>query len=138
MSLSPQSLSPNLPPDTQREMLRRMVTIRQFEERASADYLAGKIYGTPRFGLDIVFGGHLLGEATPVTGEDYLGFAGIAPPELHLVPTETHLAEKLHAYTLPRTSPNSRVRASAPNKWSRFARSRTMRPSGPTSGLPRP
>ena len=40
-----QSLSPNLPPDTQREMLRRMLTIRRFEERASADYLAGKIYG---------------------------------------------------------------------------------------------
>src|SRR5690348_11716824 len=28
-----QSLSPNLPPDTQREMLRRMLTIRRFEER---------------------------------------------------------------------------------------------------------
>ena len=40
-----QSLSPNLPPDVQREMLRRMLTIRRFEERASADYLAGKIYG---------------------------------------------------------------------------------------------
>ena len=40
-----QSLSPNLPPDTQREMLRRMLTIRHFEERASADYLAGKIAG---------------------------------------------------------------------------------------------
>jgi pyruvate dehydrogenase E1 component alpha subunit len=40
-----QNLSPNLPPDTQREMLRRMLTIRHFEERASADYLAGKIYG---------------------------------------------------------------------------------------------
>ena len=40
-----QSLSPNLPPDTQREMLRRMLTIRHFEERASTDYLAGKIYG---------------------------------------------------------------------------------------------
>src|SRR5256712_5332010 len=37
--------SPNLPPDKQREMLRRMLTIRRFEERASADYLAGKIYG---------------------------------------------------------------------------------------------
>ena len=39
------SLSPNLPPDTQREMLRLMLTIRRFEERASADYHAGKIYG---------------------------------------------------------------------------------------------
>jgi hypothetical protein len=71
--------------------------------------VAGKVYGA-RFGLDIVFGGHMLGEATLVKGEDYLGFAGIPAPELHLLPTETHIAEKLHAYTLPRTSPNSRVR----------------------------
>lgn len=40
-----QSLSQNVPPDKQLEMLRRMLTIRRFEERASADYLAGKIYG---------------------------------------------------------------------------------------------
>jgi TPP-dependent pyruvate/acetoin dehydrogenase alpha subunit len=39
------NLSPNLPPDKQRGMLRQMLTIRRFEERASADYLAGKIYG---------------------------------------------------------------------------------------------
>jgi TPP-dependent pyruvate/acetoin dehydrogenase alpha subunit len=39
------SLSPNLPPDKQREMLRQMLTIRRFEERASDDYRAGKIYG---------------------------------------------------------------------------------------------
>ena len=39
------NLSPNLPPDKQREMLRQMLTIRRFEERASADYHAGKIYG---------------------------------------------------------------------------------------------
>jgi acetoin:2,6-dichlorophenolindophenol oxidoreductase subunit alpha len=39
------SLAPNLPPDMQRRMLRQMLTIRHFEERASADYLAGKIYG---------------------------------------------------------------------------------------------
>jgi acetoin:2,6-dichlorophenolindophenol oxidoreductase subunit alpha len=45
MSLSTQSPAANLPPDRQRQMLRRMLTIRRFEERASADYLAGKIYG---------------------------------------------------------------------------------------------
>src|SRR5580765_7301644 len=39
------SISANLPPDKQREMLRQMLTIRRFEERASADYHAGKIYG---------------------------------------------------------------------------------------------
>src|SRR5207237_5529444 len=38
-------LSTNISPDVQREMLRQMLTIRRFEERASADYLAGKIYG---------------------------------------------------------------------------------------------
>jgi pyruvate dehydrogenase E1 component alpha subunit len=35
----------NLSPDRQRAMLRQMLTIRHFEERASADYHAGKIYG---------------------------------------------------------------------------------------------
>ena len=40
-----QSAATNLPPEAQREMLKRMLTIRRFEERASADYLAGKIYG---------------------------------------------------------------------------------------------
>lgn len=39
------NLSPNLPPDKQREMLRQMLTIRRFEERASDDYRDGKIYG---------------------------------------------------------------------------------------------
>src|SRR5690242_21012494 len=38
-------VSPNLPPDVQREMLKRMLTIRRFEERASDDYRGGKIYG---------------------------------------------------------------------------------------------
>jgi TPP-dependent pyruvate/acetoin dehydrogenase alpha subunit len=35
----------NLSPDKQRQMLRTMLLIRHFEERASADYHAGKIYG---------------------------------------------------------------------------------------------
>ena len=35
----------NLSPETQLAMLRRMQTIRRFEERASDDYHAGKIYG---------------------------------------------------------------------------------------------
>ena len=35
----------NLSPDKQRQLLRQMLTIRSFEERASADYHAGKIYG---------------------------------------------------------------------------------------------
>jgi hypothetical protein len=42
--------------------------------------------------------------------EDLLAFAGIAPPILRLYPVETHIAEKLHAYTMPRERPNSRVK----------------------------
>ena len=76
---------------------------------ASSASSPAKIYGA-RFHLDIVFGAHMLGDATPVKGKDYLEFAGIAAPELLLIPVETHIAEKLHAYTLPRQSPNSRVR----------------------------
>jgi hypothetical protein len=45
-----------------------------------------------------------------VVAEDVLAFAGIAPPKLRLYPIETHIAEKLHAYTMPRARPNSRVK----------------------------
>lgn len=71
--------------------------------------LAGKIYGQP-FGVDVAFGDPMLGEPEVVVAEDALAFAGIAPPELRLYPVETHIAEKLHAYTMPRTRPNSRVK----------------------------
>ena len=71
--------------------------------------LAGKPYGQP-FGLDIAFADPILGEPDVVVADDVLGFAGIAPPSLRLYPIETHIAEKLHAYTLPRKRPNSRVK----------------------------
>lgn len=35
---------------------------------------------------------------------------GIDPPTLRLCPVETHIAEKLHAYTMPRPRPNTRVK----------------------------
>jgi predicted nucleotidyltransferase component of viral defense system len=71
--------------------------------------LAGKIYGQ-RFGIDVAFGDPILGEPERRVGHDHLGFAGIAPPTLQLYPIETHIAEKLHAYTLPRLRPNSRIK----------------------------
>ncbi len=71
--------------------------------------LAGKIYGA-RFGVDIAFGGVLSGDVEEITTDVLLGFAGIAPPRLRVVPIETHLAEKLHAYTMPRDRPNTRVK----------------------------
>jgi predicted nucleotidyltransferase component of viral defense system len=71
--------------------------------------LAGKLYGQ-RFGVDIAFGDPILGEPDLVVARDNLAFAGIAPPALQIYPIETHIAEKLHAYTLPRVHPNSRVK----------------------------
>jgi len=71
--------------------------------------LAGKIYGQP-FGVDVAFGDPILGEPDIAMGDDVLDFVGIAPPRLRLYPIETHIAEKLHAYTLPRRRPNSRIK----------------------------
>jgi hypothetical protein len=71
--------------------------------------LAGKPYGQT-FGLDIAFADPILGEPDVVVADDVLGFAAIAPPSLRLYPIETHIAEKLHAYTLPRKRQNSRVK----------------------------
>jgi Nucleotidyl transferase AbiEii toxin, Type IV TA system len=71
--------------------------------------LASKLYGQ-RFGVDVAFGDPVLGNPETVTSGDLLAFAGIAPPVLRLYPIETHIAEKLHAYTMPRTRPNTRVK----------------------------
>lgn len=71
--------------------------------------LAGKPYGEP-FGVDVAFGEPMLGEPDVVAGPNLLAFAGIAPPTVRLYPVETHIAEKLHAYTMPRRRPNTRVK----------------------------
>ena len=71
--------------------------------------LAGKLYGQ-RFGVDIAFGDPMFGDADLLVADDVLGFAGISPPTMRVYPIETHIAEKLHAYTLPRKRPNSRIK----------------------------
>jgi Nucleotidyl transferase AbiEii toxin, Type IV TA system len=72
-------------------------------------YLAGKVYGAP-FGIDVPFAEPLEGLPDVVAGSDFLVFAGVAPAAFRIYPLETHVAEKLHAYTLPRSRPNSRVK----------------------------
>lgn len=71
--------------------------------------LAGKVYGQP-FGLDVAFADPIFGEPDILVADDVLGFAGVPPPTLRVYPLETHIAEKLPAYTLPRPRPNSRVK----------------------------
>lgn len=71
--------------------------------------IAGRLYGQP-FGVDVAFGDPIVGEPELVTAEDTLAFAGISPPTLRIYPVATHVAEKLHAYTMPRPHPNTRVK----------------------------
>jgi Nucleotidyl transferase AbiEii toxin, Type IV TA system len=71
--------------------------------------LGGKVYGG-RFGVDVAFGDPMLGAPDELFPPNTLSFIGVEAPKLQVYPVETHVAEKLHAYTLPRTSPNSRVK----------------------------
>jgi predicted nucleotidyltransferase component of viral defense system len=71
--------------------------------------LAGKIYGS-RFGLDVGFGDRMLVPPEVRTGNDFFNFAGLPSTTIRAYSREVHLAEKLHAYTLPRPNENSRVK----------------------------
>jgi hypothetical protein len=71
--------------------------------------MAGRRYGGP-FGLDVAFAEPLYGQPEILTGAPFLDFVGIPPVTVAVYPLETHVAEKLHAYTVPRKRPNSRVK----------------------------
>ncbi|MCB9662820.1 MAG: nucleotidyl transferase AbiEii/AbiGii toxin family protein [Alphaproteobacteria bacterium] len=71
--------------------------------------LGGLRYSDP-FGVDAAFAEPMTGDPDEIRGSDFLGFAGIDAPSLRVYPVETHIAEKLHAYTMPRSRPNSRVK----------------------------
>jgi len=62
------------------------------------------------FGIDVAFAEPLHGHPEEVEGSDFLDFVGVEPGRFRIYPLETHIAEKLHAYTLPRKRPNSRVK----------------------------
>jgi hypothetical protein len=72
-------------------------------------YLAGKVYAGS-FGLDIGFGDVLTEPPETVDGTDFLAFAGVERARHRIYPRVVHIAEKLHAYTLPRRTENSRVK----------------------------
>lgn len=70
---------------------------------------AGKDYGRD-FGLDVAVGGAVTGDVDPVQGDDLLSIIDLEPAVYRLLPRETHVAEKLHAYTMPREGMNSRAK----------------------------
>lgn len=79
---------------------------RRYRARAM---LAGKVYGSS-FGVDVAFAEPMAGEVEVVEGSRFLAFVGVEPSLFRVYPLETHIAEKLHAYTMPRPRPNSRVK----------------------------
>ncbi|MDP2313554.1 MAG: nucleotidyl transferase AbiEii/AbiGii toxin family protein [Pseudomonadota bacterium] len=62
------------------------------------------------FGVDVAFAEPIVGEPDTLQGAPWLEFAGIAVTVVRAYPVATHVAEKLHAFTLPRPTPNSRVK----------------------------
>jgi predicted nucleotidyltransferase component of viral defense system len=56
-----------------------------------------------RFNVDVGIGDEVLEPLDIVTGRDWLGFVGVAPPSFPVISAEQQFAEKLHAYSLPRS-----------------------------------
>jgi hypothetical protein len=63
-----------------------------------------------RFHLDAGIGDAVMQPLETVACRDWLGFAGIEPSRVLMISREQQFAEKLHAYTLPRSAANSRVK----------------------------
>jgi hypothetical protein len=63
-----------------------------------------------RFHLDAGIGDVVMQPLETVACPDWLGFAGIEAPWVRMIAREQQLAEKIHAYTLPRNAANSRVK----------------------------
>ena len=81
------------------------MAVRDFRWRRKMD---ARIFA--RFHLDIGIGDVVIQPVDVVDCRDWLAFAGITRPSVRMIRREQQFAEKLHAYTLPRSTPNSRVK----------------------------
>ena len=71
-------------------------------------WMDGRIFA--RFHLDAGMGDAVMQPVETIECRDWLAFAGIASPVVPTISREQQFAEKLHAYTLPRSATNSRVK----------------------------
>jgi predicted nucleotidyltransferase component of viral defense system len=62
------------------------------------------------FDLDIGIGDVWIEPHDELELKNYLDFTGFETPKIEVISIEQHFAEKIHAYTLPRQSENSRVK----------------------------
>jgi hypothetical protein len=63
-----------------------------------------------RFHLDAGVGHVIVEPLETIMCRDWLGFAGIESSRVSMIAREQQFAEKIHAYTLPRSAANSRVK----------------------------
>ncbi len=63
-----------------------------------------------RFHLDAGIGDVVMQPLDTIVCRDWLGFAGIESSLVRMIAREQQFAEKIHAYTLPRNTANSRVK----------------------------
>lgn len=63
-----------------------------------------------RFHLDAGIGDVVMQPLDTIICRDWLGFAGIESSQVWMIAREQQFAEKIHAYTLPRNTANSRVK----------------------------
>jgi hypothetical protein len=68
----------------------------------------GRIFA--KFHLDAGIGDIVIHPVEIIETRDWLAFAGIERSQVQLIAREQQFAEKIHAYTLPRNTPNSRVK----------------------------
>lgn len=78
-----------------------------FRFKVRAD-IANRQYAN--FGLDVAYGDPILGKPDTLQGTSFFEKYDIPPVTVRAYPPTTHLAEKLHAYTLPRDSVNTRLK----------------------------
>ena len=62
------------------------------------------------FHADVAVGDYIPADLETAYEQDFVSFSGIKPAAFPMIPREVQFAEKLHAYTMPRSVPNSRVR----------------------------
>jgi hypothetical protein len=60
--------------------------------------------------LDAGIGDVVMQPLETIICRDWLGFAGIESAQVPMIAREQQFAEKIHAYTLPRSAANSRVK----------------------------
>ena len=63
-----------------------------------------------KFSLDVAIGDAIINPTEELKGYNWLSFMGLETPKFMALSKEQQFSEKIHAYTLPRPTPNSRVK----------------------------